>query len=197
MRFSSDLFPLYNDQVALPIYSGSHYKTATTYICIITIVLFYPKNFGHYLVYCYRPDITTPIALFLKTIGGYQCVMDTCFLWYYLTQKPFSIFAHQMIILINLKLLAVLFHLTQIKDIIFSLDDQFTNSTLSNISSILLIETTPSGTFFLPLFIQSVLIPKAPAPSISLLRESPICTTCSALKPVLANANSNNSFLGL
>ena len=44
------LLELYNDQVALPIYSGSYYKTGTTYICIITIVLFYPKNFGHYLV---------------------------------------------------------------------------------------------------------------------------------------------------
>jgi len=44
------LLELYNDQVALPIYSGSYYKTGTTYICIITIISFYQKNFGHYLV---------------------------------------------------------------------------------------------------------------------------------------------------
>ena len=40
-------------------------------------------------------------------------------------------------------------------------------------------------------------IPTDEAPLTSLFRESPMCTTSLADKPVLFNANSNNSFLGL
>ena len=68
---------------------------------------------------------------------------------------------------------------------------------LLNISNKFSTATTPFGTSLLQRFIHIVPIPTAEAPLTSLFNESPICTTSSADNPVLFNAYSKSSFLGL